>query len=152
MDKTEFLNTLRSQISGQMHSARVTEHMRYYEEYIDSQMRSGRSEAEVLEELGDPRLIARTLLATDSTPSGGIYDGDGDYSGYSGEEERSGQEYNGRQVYKSFHFDTWYSKVIAGIVVVILLFVLFSILKAVLPFFLILALILYVVSYFKKRQ
>ena len=30
----------------------------------------GRTETEVLNELGDPRLIARTLLDTDSTASG----------------------------------------------------------------------------------
>ena len=36
--------------------------MRYYEDYIQSQVRSGRDEQQVLDELGDPRLIARTLL------------------------------------------------------------------------------------------
>ena len=65
MNRTEFLDTLRSQLSGQMHEGKVAAHVRYYEDYIQSQVRSGRDEQQVLDELGDPRLIARTLLYTD---------------------------------------------------------------------------------------
>ena len=65
MNRTEFLDTLRSQLSGQMHEGKVAAHVRYYEDYIQSQVRSGRDEQQVLDELGDPRLIARTLLDTD---------------------------------------------------------------------------------------
>ena len=64
MNRTEFLDTLRSQLSGQMHEGKVAAHVRYYEDYIQSQVRSGRDEQQVLDELGDPRLIARTLLGS----------------------------------------------------------------------------------------
>ena len=64
MNRTEFLDTLRSQLSGQMHEGKVAAHVRYYEDYIRQEMNRGRSEQEVLEELGDPRLIARTILET----------------------------------------------------------------------------------------
>lgn len=56
MNRTEFLDTLRSQLSGQMHEGKVAAHVRYYEDYIQSQVRSGRDEQQVLDELGDPRL------------------------------------------------------------------------------------------------
>ena len=52
-----------------MHEGKIAAHIRYYEDYIQSQVRNGRTEKEVLEELGDPRLIARTLLATDNGQS-----------------------------------------------------------------------------------
>ena len=65
MNRSEFLETLRSQLTGQMHEGKVAAHVRYYEDYIQAQVRGGRSEQEVLAELGDPRLIARTLLDTD---------------------------------------------------------------------------------------
>ena len=64
MNRTEFLDTLRSQLSGQMHEGKVAAHVRYYEDYIRQETNRGRSEQEVLEELGDPRLIARTILET----------------------------------------------------------------------------------------
>ena len=77
MNRTEFLDTLRSQLSGQMHEGKVAAHVRYYEDYIQSQVRSGRDEQQVLDELGDPRLIARTLLDTD------VDNGQLDYEEYS---------------------------------------------------------------------
>ena len=49
MNRTEFLDTLRSQLSGQMHEGKVAAHVRYYEDYIQSQVRSGRDELQ-----GDP--------------------------------------------------------------------------------------------------
>ena len=66
MNRTEFLDTLRSQLSGQMHEGKVAAHVRYYEDYIRQEMNRGRSEQEVLEELGDPRLLARTIVETSS--------------------------------------------------------------------------------------
>ena len=65
MGRREFLEILRGQLSGQMAQGKAAAHVRYYEDYIQSQVRSGRSETDVLAELGDPRLIARTLIDTD---------------------------------------------------------------------------------------
>ena len=58
MSRREFLEVLRGQLSGQMTQGRAAAHVRYYEDYIQSQVRNGRSESDVLAELGDPRLIA----------------------------------------------------------------------------------------------
>lgn len=62
MSRREFLEVLRGQLSGQMTQGRAAAHVRYYEDYIQSQVRNGRSESDVLAELGDPRLIAKTLM------------------------------------------------------------------------------------------
>ena len=79
MSRREFLEVLRGQLSGQMTQGRAAAHVRYYEDYIQSQVRNGRSESDVLAELGDPRLIAKTLIDTDD--SAAVYD----ESGYSEE-------------------------------------------------------------------
>ena len=50
---------------GGMEPAEVEEHIRYYSDYIDSQMRMGMGEEAVLASLGEPRLIAKTLLEMD---------------------------------------------------------------------------------------
>ena len=39
MNRTEFLDILRSQLSGQMQEGKVAAHIRYYEDYIQSQVR-----------------------------------------------------------------------------------------------------------------
>ena len=70
MNKKEFLDILYEQLSGQMPEGNVAAHVQYYRNYIEDAVTQGRTEAEVLNELGDPRLIARTLLDTDSTTSG----------------------------------------------------------------------------------
>ena len=65
MSKTEFLDILYNQLSGQMPEGNVAAHVQYYRNYIEDEQQKGRTETEVLSELGDPRLIARTLLDTE---------------------------------------------------------------------------------------
>ena len=111
MSRREFLEVLRGQLSGQMTQGRAAAHVRYYEDYIQSQVRNGRSESDVLAELGDPRLIAKTLIDTDD--SAAVYD----ESGYS-EESYGADDYadNGTESSagkaRSFKLDlsTWYGK------------------------------------------
>ena len=64
MNKEAFIDTLRRALYGKVSDYELTDHVRYYEDYIRQEMNRGRSEQEVLEELGDPRLIARTILET----------------------------------------------------------------------------------------
>jgi len=64
MTRFEFTEGLRKALSGRASHAVVNENVEYYERYIDSEIKKGRSEEEVLEELGDPRLIARTIADT----------------------------------------------------------------------------------------
>lgn len=65
MTKQDFLEGLRRHLSGSLDYRQVNEHLNYYAQYIDSQIRQGKSEAQVMEELGDPRLIAKTLTGID---------------------------------------------------------------------------------------
>ena len=149
MNRTEFLDTLRSQLSGQMHEGKVAAHVRYYEDYIQSQVRGGRSEEEVLAELGDPRLIAKTLLDTDTDDGKSSYE---EYSTYSEEGSGAGSgQQEKKKWWKKLDLTTWYGKaiVIAAAAVVVALLVM--IIGAVLPFFIALAVILFIISQIKKR-
>ncbi len=147
MNRAEFLDTLRSQLSGQMHEGKVAAHVRYYEDYIQSQVRSGRNEQDVLTELGDPRLIARTLLDTD------VDDGQEDYAEYSTYSENAGDTENVSGNYtRVWRFDTWYSKLLGIVLLLIIVFLLFHILVAVIPFFAVLAVILFIISLIKNRS
>ena len=66
MDRQEFLEKLRLSLNGRLPAQAVAEHISYYEDYINTEIRKGKSEEEVLGMLGDPRLIARTLVETSS--------------------------------------------------------------------------------------
>lgn len=90
MNRDLFLSELRSVLEGSLSPAAINDNVRYYEEYIATEVRKGRSEEDVMEELGDPRLIARTLIDTAERDvrrgAEAIYDS-GEAYGYEGEED-----------------------------------------------------------------
>ena len=62
MTRAEFLDELRETLSGSMNESEIQSNLSYYNAYIDEEMRKGKTEEEVLEELGSPFAIAKTLL------------------------------------------------------------------------------------------
>lgn len=65
MTKRDFIIGLRRALSGKLDGRAVTEHASYYEEYIEVQVRKGKEEWQVTEELGDPALLAKSILNAD---------------------------------------------------------------------------------------
>ena len=65
MNKKEFMKNLKEALENDLPGAVVTENLNYYGSYIDSEIRSGRSEQEVVGGLGDPWAIARTIIETE---------------------------------------------------------------------------------------
>ena len=122
MNKTEFLEKLRVALSSNLSSQTLQENIGYYSQYIDDEMRKGRSEQEVMDELGDPWIIARTIIDA----QGGERKGETIY-------EEDGRQYSGREYseYGDTHrkvnvwrFDTWWKKLllvlcILGVIAVI---------------------------------
>ena len=90
MNKEEFLAELRSCLEGKMSASEVSSNVDYYSAYIDGEIMKGKSEDEVLDELGPARLIAKTLTANikDEGPAGSARDERGGYEG-----RQSGQQY-----------------------------------------------------------
>ena len=64
MTKEEFIKVLRESLYTEITSIEIENNVRYYNEYIDNQIRSGKTIDQVMAELGDPRLIARTIIET----------------------------------------------------------------------------------------
>ncbi len=64
MTKQEFMERLRLSLNGKVSSSLVEDNLQYYEDYINTEIRKGTSESDVMERLGDPRLIARTIVET----------------------------------------------------------------------------------------
>ena len=62
MRKTEFLQELREALDGEVSASVIQSNISYYDQYISQEAAKGRSEEEVIEEIGSPRLIAKTII------------------------------------------------------------------------------------------
>ncbi len=137
MNKQEFLQALRRDLSGDVPPDVVEENMRYYEEYISDEVRKGRTEEEVIEEIGTPRLIAKNIEDTTDIPeedARGTYRTSGYEStgGASGGYGYEGSGYDDRQQEAggSFHvFDLskWYVKLAIVLIVFLVLYLVFAV-------------------------
>lgn len=65
MKKQEFLVELQKALSSRVSVSSMQENVRYYDDYISMQMRKGRTEEEIIEEIGDPRLIAKSIITAE---------------------------------------------------------------------------------------
>lgn len=136
MDRNEFVSTLRGILTGEVPASVVEENVRYYDSYISQEIANGKSEREVLENLGDPRLIARTILDMQENP---IVE----------------EEYDTGMIRKGFRWDTWYGKLLILAIVVLVLALIISIvggiLSVVLPVLIPVLVIVWVIKKFTKN-
>lgn len=155
MDRAQFLAILRSQLTGKMHAEKIEAHLRYYEDYIQSQVRGQKSEEEVLAALGDPRLIARTLLDTDTDSP----DENGEEA-YAYSDSRQGRGYadaeydygtQDAQRKRRLDLSTWYGRALVIALAALVIFLVVTVVTAVLPFLLLFVLIVFLISRFQKR-
>lgn len=157
MSKTEFLDILYNQLSGQMPEGSVAAHVQYYRNYIEDEQQKGHTETDILNDLGDPRLIARTLLDTEvgagnpqngSTYSAIYNEADSDYNEYD-----SSDSARGHVKKHSFKLDlsTWYGKVAVILIAAVVLLLLVTILGILIPVVIVAGVIMYIVSQFRKQ-
>lgn len=150
MTKQEFLERLRLALSGRVSAAVVTENINFYEDYISTEVRKGKTEEEVLEMLGDPRLIARTIAET-NVQAAGTAGGRGNT--FAEETDADGYpEYRRREAVRrksNLQIPVWAWLILAVIVVVLVLGAVFSILSAVLPFLLPILIVVFLVKLFR---
>ncbi len=72
MTRRQFIEELELALQGEVSVLVIRENINYYDGYIREQLASGKTEEEVMLLLGDPRMIARTIIDTNG--------GDGDYN------------------------------------------------------------------------
>ena len=136
MTKAEFLEMMEQKLTGELDEHTVGKTLRYYSEYIDSEMRKGKTEQEVMEDLGSPLLIARTILDTQGN-------GTANFSQTCPEGETKEEE-------KGTESHRW-NKWLFLLCLLAVLFLLFTILRVLLPILLPVRLVLFVISLFKKE-
>ena len=119
MTKNEFLSILRDSLAGNGPSDVINENIGYYKDYIEN---NDKTESQVLEELGDPRLIARTITDSFIAEKGPMADF---YTKQAREEYRGDSSYtssydddNYRNEYHHFSLK-WYDKLLGIIIIVV---------------------------------
>lgn len=159
MTRQEFLEELRISLQGEMNQGRINEHLHYYDTYIMEESRKGKTEQQVLEELGNPRLIAKTLIDTNENYEGGYQE-----SSYSSEYDE-----NERTAKKGFHanysqdkgwdirfgrvrLNSWYGKLAMLLVAVLVIVLVAHIVAFLLPLVIGIVLILTALSLIFGRR
>lgn len=147
MNKQEFIDRLRASLNGRVSPSLVTENVNYYEDYINMEIRKGRSEAEVLQMLGDPRLIAKTIIDTNNKSG---QSGQNDYRETESNNYRSEQyrDTAGSSV-KTFHMPGWVWAVIGILIVVVILSAVFSVLSFLAPIIIPILVVMFLVKLFR---
>lgn len=127
MNKQEFVDRLRVSLSGRISPVLVEENTCYYEDYINTQVRLGEAEENVLEGLGDPRLIARSIVAAENVKKEDV-DGSRTYGG----EEDAARRNGIRRFFHTVSLPAWALPVMAAGLLIIVFAVLGLILSLVL--------------------
>ena len=140
MNRNEFIDKLQRTLAGGLNCNQVADNVRYYQDYIDTEIRKGRSEADVLAGLGDPRLLAKSII--EANKHAGVNEGtnrgyDEEMtadSSYGSENRREGAYYdttsgNGRV----FRVPGWLILLIVTVVVILIIGVAFSLISVLAP-------------------
>lgn len=130
MNRSQFIRELREALKNNVSEADVQENVRYYAGYIEDEVKKGRSEKEVIEELGDPWLIAKTIATTPGSQSG--------YQGYTDAEDSYGkaeQEKNSKNTRSHvWQIDRKWKILLLIVAVVLVLVLIFSIISGIISF------------------
>ena len=134
MSRTEFLQGLKSELEGRVPYSVIQENLRYYDSYIMEEAAKGQTEDEVIESLGGPRIIARTIvdaaLDTEDRPDGfDSFESEASYrSGPAGSSQEERKPFRGKKPEVHYvDFGKWYVRLIAGLVVFLVIFLVMTV-------------------------
>ncbi len=148
MNKEEFIENLRKALSVSLDYKTVNKHIAYYEEYIMIELKNKKSEEEILNLLGDPRLLAKTIINTNQE------------NGRTVQSEYNNQENDNSDTYyeKQNKYTKMKSKLIFWFILILICVCLCFILKIAatlffrfLPFIIVGGVVLYLIKLFQKK-
>jgi len=150
MSKQEFVETLRLALSGKMSAEQVAENVNYYEDYINTQIRMGNAEEDVLDKLGDPRLIAKSILSANKAGAND-YESDASTQYGNGYYENSGERstFGDRMSNFGGRMPGWLLALIVVVAIIAVLGVVFSVLSFLAPILVPMLVVLFLVKLFR---
>lgn len=158
MTKSEFLEALRRALNGNMAAASVDDNIRFYNSYFNTEETKGRSEAEILSELGDPRILARTLIDA-ADRAGDAYAREANETQFHGASSTDSQDsYNdetftrrGAGTVHKVHMPGWLIAILVLMAVVVVISVVGSLMWAILPYLIPIILVIYIVKLIRRN-
>jgi uncharacterized membrane protein len=111
MTSSEYINELKACLAGEVPAQVLQETIDYYSNYIIREVNDGKTEEQVIQELGPARLIAKSVIAAQS--------------GAAKKEEAWQQEQRQKEKkeQRSFSFHSWYGKLLMILAAVLLVIV-----------------------------
>lgn len=131
MGQEEFLSIFSQALAGQVAESRIQENINYYRQYINNQIRQGKTESEVLESLGNPRLLAKTIIERDKFVAGDredIYTSESSW-----QSERNTNESTFVFNNKIVNLPSWLIGILAVIFIALVIGLVFSLLSVLAP-------------------
>ena len=123
----------------------VKENLQYYKTYIEDEVKKGRTEKEVVEELGDPWIIAKTLIESPG----------GEQTYEEAEEDNVSRYEDRRQNVHILGLDTWWKKAALILAIVGIIFgigtLLVGVVRIVLPILIPFLAIMFMIKFFHKK-
>ena len=144
MNKYDFINEMRKNLAGKLEQSVLEETIRYYQDYIDIEMKKGKLEDEVLSLLGDPRLLAKSILAANNVEQGSKHE-------YQGLESLEDESFAGEDKKRKV-VPLWLFLTLGIVVVVILLVVVSSVIWFLLPVLIPVVVAVFLIRWFRKNK
>jgi len=130
MTKIEFLDRLRTALTGEIPDVEVENNIKFYDDYIGTS--NDKTEEEVMEQLGDSRLIAKTIVEAYQISNAPLYNStkhdrsykdvhttdDSDYEDQKSSRDNDPNNYRRNYNFPMYSTLTWYQKLVLIIVVI----------------------------------
>ena len=153
MTKQEFLDGVSRALSGKVDIEPIDEAVRYYEDYIDIQVKTGKSEQEVLENLGKPQLIAKSIVSANRNNQGGEYSSQTDRVYEEGDQQRYSRSKMGdKGVRFIMNMPGWVATFLALLILFVFIWFVASVLSFLAPVLIPAAIILVIITFVKNKS
>lgn len=153
MTKQEFVNNIQLALNGKVSPSQVIENVRFYENYINTEIQKGKTEAEVMESLGDPRLIAKTIIQTSGYSGGSAEEGtyrNVDYDDRSRNGRRQTSYYETFEETKGkSRMPGWFWIIITILSIILIISIIFSVVSFLFPIIIPIILVVFLIKLFR---
>ena len=134
MSKDEFLRRLQDALSGEVPASVIRDNLNYYADYLSQELGKGRTMEEIVEEIGEPNIVARTIIDT-AGAAGDARDTYGTFEDASRADDDRRNTYSQKSSQGGFapkiHYvdlNKWYWKVLLVAILFVVISVVFSVL------------------------
>ena len=142
MSKEEFLQELGEALAGDVPEAVIRDNLSYYGSYLSQEMAKGRSVDEIVMEIGEPFIVAKTIIehceaSGECAGENGGGNRNGAYSdgGSQGTDRGYGANGGGQSPFSNMHYidlNKWYWKLLGVVVLFLVVSLVFNIVGGIL--------------------